>query len=145
MMPAAPTDFFQFMQQQAQAGRPVTAKHTLRGAAAWQVRRLDALLTLGAASTIVYLACRGPYCSTCRSWYRIVRAGPDSAGQASQIAEAAGMPVKETSAAGRYRLSHCMGGCGPSRLELAGEGGADQSYYRLAFGRWARASCAVIG
>ena len=50
--------------------------HSLHGAAAWASWALDGLLMLLATSTIIYLACRAPYCSVCRSWYRTTRAGP---------------------------------------------------------------------
>ena len=35
------------------------------------------------------------------------------------MAEAASLPIEEPLGAAHYRLSHCVGGCGPSRLELA--------------------------
>jgi hypothetical protein len=119
MMPQTSTDFPRFMQRQAARGRPVTAKHELRGAAAWASWAADGLLVLLAALTIVCLACRAPYCSRCRSWYRTTRAGRLDAGMAGRLAEAAALPLAEPPGAAQYRLSHCSSGCGPSRLQLA--------------------------
>ena len=118
-MTDASIDFARFMQRQAALGRPVTAEYTLRGAAAWASWALDGLLMLLATGTIIYLACRAPYCSVCRSWYRTIRAGPLAAESARRMAEAASLPLEEPFGAGHYRLSHCVGGCGPCRLELA--------------------------
>lgn len=128
MSPDEPIDFAQFMQMQAAIGRPVTSHFPpLRGAAAWASWFTDGLLTLIAAVTIVCVACRTPYCSTCRAWYRTIRAGPLSAERACKLAGAVAArqgiaavpPPLEPGGEARYRLSHCMGGCGPSRLELA--------------------------
>ena len=119
MMPGAATDLRSFMQRQAALGRPVTAEFALRGAATWASWALDGLLVLVAALTIVCLACRVPYCHLCRSWYRTTRAGPLAAETARQIAAAASLPIEEPLGGAQYRLSHCVGGCGPTRLELA--------------------------
>jgi hypothetical protein len=119
-MPDAATDFSRFMQRQAVLGRPVTAEYRLRGAAAWASWAIDGLLTLLAAGTVVYLACRAPYCSVCRSWYRTTRAGPLPADRARRLAEAAALSIEGPLGSAQYRLSHCVGGCGPGRLELAG-------------------------
>lgn len=118
-MPDATTDFARFMQRQADRGRPVTAEFALRGAAAWVSWGLDGLLMLLATLTIVYLACKTPYCSLCRSWYRTTRTGPLTADRAWRLAEAASLPIEEPLETARYRLSHCASGCGPNRLELA--------------------------
>ena len=127
MKPDASADLARFMQRQAAGGRPITAEFRLRGAAAWASWALDGLLVLLAAMTIVYLACRAPYCSVCRSWYRTTRAGPLTAEMSRQMAAAAALPVEEPPAEeppgdAQYRLSHCVGGCGPGRLELAWNG-----------------------
>jgi hypothetical protein len=119
MMPGAATDFGRYMQRQAAGGRAVTAEFKLRGAAAWASWVVDGLLMLIAALAIVYLACRAPYCSVCRSWYRTTRAGPLAADTAQRMAEAASLVIAEPLDAAQYRLSHCVSGCGPSRLELA--------------------------
>ena len=120
--------FSWFMHRQATLGRPVTANFKLRGAAAWASWAADGLLLLLAASAIVHLAYRTPYCSLCRSWYRTTRAGPVTAETARRLAEAAGLPIGEPPAgtvypwSAQYRLSHCVSGCGPCRLELAASG-----------------------
>jgi hypothetical protein len=118
MRPEEAIDFAAYMQRQATIGRPVTAELSLRGAAAWASWTADGLLTLMAAATIIYLVCRGPYCSKCRTWYRTIRGGQLAADEAKEIAAAASLPLEETAGGFRYRLRQCMGGCGPSRLEM---------------------------
>ena len=124
--PDAAGDFAGFMHRQAALGRSVTAapkpggaEFTLRGAAAWASWAIDGLLVLLSTATIIYFACRTPYCSLCRSWYRTTRTGPLAAETARRVAEAAALASEELTGAARYRLSHCASGCGPSRLELA--------------------------
>jgi hypothetical protein len=121
---AASPDFARFMQHQAAKGRPMIKEYTLRGAAAWASWAIDALLVLFAASTIIHLACRAPYCSVCRSWYRTTRAGPLAADRVWQIAETVSLPIGEPLGTAQYRLSHCVRGCGLNRLELACRGQA---------------------
>ena len=121
---AVSPDFARFTQHQAAEGRRVTAEFALRGAAAWTSWSLDGLLVLLATVTIIYLACRAPYCSVCRSWYRTTRAGPLAADRARQMAEAVSLPIVKSLETAQYRLSHCVSGCGPSRLELAYRGQA---------------------
>lgn len=122
MLPDQATDFAGFMQRQAALGRPVTAEFKLRGPAAWTSWAVDGLLILLGTLIITYLACRVPYCSVCRTWYRTTRAGPLSAEMVRRIAAAASLPIGEPPGAGQYRLSHCVGGCGPGRLELVSSG-----------------------
>ena len=119
MMPDATTDFARFMQRQADRGRPVTAEFTIRGVAVWASWALDGLLMLLATLTIIYLTCKAPYCSLCRSWYRTTRTGPLVVDRARRLAEAASLPIVEPFDTAQYRLSHCASGCGPNRLELA--------------------------
>jgi len=122
MMPDAATDFARFMQRQADRGRPVTAEFALRGATAWASWALDGLLMLLATLTIVYLACKAPYCRLCSSWYRTTRTGSLAADKARRLAEAVSLPAEEPIGLTQYRLSHCASGCGPYRLELAYRG-----------------------
>ena len=122
IMPAAAPSFIRFMEREAADGRHLTVAFKLHGAAAWASWALDGLLVLVATLTIVGLACRVPYCSLCRTWYRTTRAGPLEAEAARRVAEAASLPAEELLGAARYRLSHCRGGCGPARLELAANG-----------------------
>ncbi len=131
MRPDGSPNFARFMQRQATEGRPMnagfngwftTGEYRLRGMAAWASWGVDGLLMLAATSTVVYLASRRPYCSVCRSWYRTTRAGPLAADRARQMAKAALLPVEDPLRGGQYRLSHCVSGCGPCRLELACRG-----------------------
>jgi hypothetical protein len=119
MLPEVPTSFARFMQRQATLGRPVTSEFTFRGGAVWASWALDGLLMLFATLTVIYIACRAPYCCNCRSWYRTTRAGPLDAEQVRHMVDAASLPIDEPFGQVQYRIAHCVGGCGPSRLDLA--------------------------
>ena len=122
MMPEESLDFARFMRRQAALGRPITTEFRLGGTAAWASWALDGLLVLLATLAIICLACRAPYCSVCRSWYRTTRAGPLNAEMARRMAAAASLPGVDPPGEAQYRFSHCVGGCGPGRLELAWSG-----------------------
>ena len=51
-----------------------------------------------ATSAIIFLACRTPYCSVCRSWYRTTRAGPLAADKARRVPPQRGCPARNRSA-----------------------------------------------
>jgi hypothetical protein len=118
MMPTAPS-FADYMLWQAREGRAITAKYSLRGAAAWASWALDSMLLIAAAVAMVYASSRSPYCSACRSWYRPVRTGQVKGETAARLADAAAVKIDWPSTTARYRLSHCASGCGPARLQLA--------------------------
>ena len=145
--PDTSTDFTRFMRRQAARGRPVTAEFNAsrrgRLGKLGTGRPADAPATL----TIVYLACRAPYCCVCRSWYRTTRAGPLDADTAGRLAEAAVAAHRGTT---RRRPAIAFpiasSGCGPGRLELACRRPAeDQGRGSMALGRPARASGAGAG
>ena len=117
-------DFARFMQHQAAEGRRVTAEFALRGAAAWTSWSLDGLLMLLATVDYYFLACRSPYRRVCRSWYRTTRAGPVAAAGHGRWPKRRHCRSWSRLASAEYRLSHCVSGCGPSRLELACRGQA---------------------
>ena len=128
MLPAASSNFVAFMKRQAALGRRVTAgfknraEFDLRGAAAWASWAVDGLLVLFPVCLVVYAACQSPYCHVCRSWYRTTRAGRLTSEAVQRMAAAAVLPPDKVCGPARYRLSHCLSGCGATRLELACDG-----------------------
>jgi hypothetical protein len=121
-IPQAPTGFFDYLQGQAAAGRPIVGNYVARGAVAWLSWVVDALLVLAAALAMVIPAIRQPYCNQCGSWYRTIRGGRIDVGTGQRVAALAGLAAPEKPLAARYRLASCMGGCSPTRLELSWEG-----------------------
>ncbi len=123
-LPAAPPQgFADYLRQQADAGRPVTAKWSVRGWRAWLSWAVDGLLVVAAALAMAIPAARLPYCNTCRTWYRTMRAGRTPLAAARKMARLAAAAIDAPVKRVRYRLSCCQGGCGPTRLELFWESG----------------------
>ena len=115
---APPSSFVDYMRQQAEHGRPLTRRHVLTGWAAWLSWSVDGLLTLAAALGMVLPAMWQPYCNTCRSWYRTIRAGRVPLAVAQRLADVASATIANPAPWIRYRLACCQGGCSPTRLEL---------------------------
>ena len=93
-----------------------------RGWAAWLSWAIDAALVVAAAVVVTLPALRVPYCNRCGSWFRTIRSGRIDAPAAQQLAAAVGVEEIEYARSHRYRLSTCLGGCGPTQLELSWEG-----------------------
>jgi hypothetical protein len=120
LLAAPPESFGDYLRRQADRGRPLSVRWTLRGWAAWLSWGVDGLLVIAAALAMVIPATRLPYCNACRSWYRTIRAGrtpPAAAAQLARLADPAAA-IDAPARGVRYRLSSCQGGCGPTRLEL---------------------------
>jgi hypothetical protein len=116
--------FAEFMRRQASRGRTLADGYVARGWLAWLSWAVDGLLLLGATLAIVVPAARLPYCDRCRSWYRVTRSGRIEVPAARRLAEVAGMATAAGTAASaataaRYRLHNCLGGCGPTQLQLS--------------------------
>jgi len=114
-----PANVFEFLREDAAAGRPLPGGYVARGWGAWASWAVDGLLVLATTLAMVIPAGRQPYCNRCRSWYRVNRSGRidvPTAGRLAQIAEVA--PAEQPTAA-RYRLLNCNGGCGPTGFELS--------------------------
>ena len=114
--------FGEFLQQQADRGRPLGGELVARGWLAWTSWAVDGLLVLLAAMVTLAPALRQPYCNRCRSWYRTVRAGRVNVPAARQMAQYTGLPAMDQPKRARYRLACCHSGCGLTRLELSWEG-----------------------
>jgi hypothetical protein len=147
MVPPAAKSFSGYMQRQAARGRPVSfygfPERSLRGAAAWASWAIDGLLVLISTVAIVYLFSRSPYCSDCRSWYRIVRQGRLRGEAAARLAETGTLRISYPIAAARYRLSHCASGCGPARLEMTWDDPERRAAHGEAWLDAARRECVV--
>jgi hypothetical protein len=113
--------FGEFLQQQADRGRPLLGDLVVHGTLAWVTWAVDGLLVLAAALVMLGPVIRQPYCNRCRSWYRTIRAGRVDVSTAQQIAEVTSLPVADRPKRARYRLACCNAGCGQTRLELSWE------------------------
>ena len=113
-------DFDEYMHQRAERGFPLWG-YTAQGRLAWLAWAVDGLLVLGATLAVVVPAVRLPYCSRCRSWYRVIRSGRIDVESGRALAEAAGLAVPNRGTAARYRLLGCNGGCRPGGLDLSWE------------------------
>jgi hypothetical protein len=118
--------FAQYLDSQAQRGRPLVRGYVARGWVAWLSWAADAMLVVAAAVAMTVLALRAPYCNRCRSWYRTIRNGKVDVSTARRLAELVRVEDIGNPRSFRYRLSACHGGCGPTRCELSWEeaGGA---------------------
>ncbi len=118
--------FAQYLDAQAQRGRPLVQGYVAKGWVAWLSWAVDALLVVAAAAAVTRPALRAPYCNRCRTWYRAVRSGRMDLSMARRLAELVRVEEVGESRSFRYRLSACQRGCGPTRCELSWEepGGA---------------------
>jgi hypothetical protein len=135
-----PMDFRAFMTWSAERGLPIGG-YTARGGWAWLVWSIDGLLVLLPATALAIATARLPYCDRCRHWYRTVRSGRIDSRAAKELcalAETGAESVSGTSDVsespevwGRYRLTACEGGCGPTGLILSGEDSAGRDFWRI--------------
>jgi hypothetical protein len=128
----APPGFLEDLKQRAERGWHVRS-HLVQGWEAWAMWDIDALLVLMAALAMAVPAARQPYCDGCRSWYRTVRSGRIGAAVAKRLAELAAMEIGTPARSGRFRLSSCHGGCGPTRLELSWEEADGRTFLNVAW------------
>ncbi len=117
---AAPS-FGRYMEAQAARGRPLLFDYVAQGWLAWLSWAVDALLVVAAALAVVMPALRVPYCDRCRTWYRTIRSGRIDPLTAQRLAALVGVEEIGRPRSHRYRLSNCLGGCAPTRLELSWE------------------------
>ncbi len=116
--PAPPENLLAFLRHEAQRGRQIGSWRA-SGSAVWASWAIDALLTLGAATGLVVLGLRGPYCNRCRSWYRVTRGNRIDAETARQLGRAAGISVVDEGTVAWCRFRCCNGGCGPTCFVLS--------------------------
>jgi hypothetical protein len=128
-----PDSFLQYMQEQADLGRPLVADYTAKGAWAWASWAIDGLLVLAATIAVMIPAMRQPYCDRCRTWYRTIRSGRIPPCTAVGLAELVHAELGEQVKSARCRLSNCTGGCGPTRLELSWEEPNGQTFLTTAW------------
>jgi hypothetical protein len=114
--------FVEYLDRQAEAGRPLVGGYTATGAGAWLSWAADAVLMLAATLIVVLPAVKQPYCPKCRTWFRAVRSDRLDEATGRRIAQVAGLDVPPSSAMVRCRLFNCMGGCGPTGVELDWQG-----------------------
>jgi hypothetical protein len=120
--------FSEFIQGQADRGRPLVGEFRAQGWAAWLSWAIDAMLVVAGAAAVIIPSTRVPYCNRCGTWYRTIRLGKIDLPTARRLAELLDVEELEPIRSPRYRLSSCQGGCGPTRCELSWEepgGGID--------------------
>ena len=113
--------FGEYMDAQANRGRPLPGGVTARGGVAWLTWAIDAILVIAGAVVVLIPAVRVPYCNRCGTWYRTVRGGKIDLETAQKLANQIGVEPIGHPRSARYRLSACHGGCGPTRCELSWE------------------------
>jgi hypothetical protein len=113
--------FGNYMETQAERGRPLPWGLTAQGFWAWLSWAVDAMLVVVGAVAVMIPAMRVPYCNQCRTWYRTVRGGKIDASTGLRLAESLGADEIGAIRSPRYHLSTCQGGCGPTRCELSWE------------------------
>jgi hypothetical protein len=145
LAPQPPENLFQYLQEEAERGRPLfhnvtvhgggvfkskeNAKDgqplvrdiTARGPWAWASWALDGLLVLAAASLVVVPVLKQPYCNSCHSWYRVVRAGAVTPEAERAICAACNCSDEVPSSATRFALLSCQNSCGPDAIDFFDE------------------------
>lgn len=118
-----PDGLWDYLVWKSQRGRkishlPVSGVWTMSAAWTWASWALDAVLLLGATTLLVGSAARLPYCRQCGSWFRTIRRGnlPEEAGRVLADLIDAEMPADARGV--KFRMSACLGGCGPTGLTL---------------------------
>jgi hypothetical protein len=135
-----PANFPEFMAWSAERGLPLGG-YTARGGGAWLVWSIDGLLVLLPTVVLAGATAMLPYCNGCGRWYRTVRSGridSRTAKELSSLVDAGLESISESSevsrtseAWGRYRLTACEGGCGPTGFILSGEDSAGRDFWRI--------------
>lgn len=119
---------WEYLCKAAAVGRPIGGSLVAQGWLAWLSWGVDALLVLAAALAVVIPTMRLPFCNRCARWYRTVRNGRIEPATAQRLAELADTEPPERPKSARYRLSSCVGGCGPTRFELSWEVAEAETY-----------------
>lgn len=118
--PKPPASLADYLQAQARIGRDMNISgYVARGWVAWLSWAVDGLLVLAAALAMVVPAVRMPFCSRCRTWYRVIRSGRIDARTAGRLAELAEVRPGGQPTSARYRLLNCHAACGPTGFQLS--------------------------
>jgi hypothetical protein len=115
---SAPANFADYLQREAKRGRTIFGDLHAKDAWVWVTWAADGLLLGAAALAVVILALRLPYCDHCRTWYRVTRIGRLKPATGALVGAAAAIAMPEKVHSLRYRLLNCLGGCGPTGLDL---------------------------
>ena len=128
-----PANFWEYMRQQADRGRPLTLGYIARGWIVWLSWIIDGLLVLGGTAAVLIPTMLLPFCSRCQTWYRAVRSAHIPASAIKQIGQIAGVDPLEHLKAGRCRLICCHSGCGPTGCEMYWEDTSGETYFARAW------------
>jgi hypothetical protein len=118
---APPGSFFEYMKQQADEGRPILPAYSLHDGYAWLLWIVEALVLTAGALIVVVPALLLPFCRRCHSWYRTIRGVRCPPAVLGRLAAELHVEIPPRLRSGRCRLQACLGGCGPTRCELAWE------------------------
>ena len=116
-----------YLQRQADEGRPLLGRYVARGAVAWTSWIADGLLVAAAALLVVLPAARQPYCDRCRSWFRTTRRGRIDAESARRLDGFLQIEFPDEVELIDYRIVSCSAGCDPTGFEASWVGESGQS------------------
>jgi hypothetical protein len=125
-----PAAFHEFMPWSAERGLRI-GDYTARGALAWLVWSVDGVLVLLPAMILAIATAWLPFCNHCGRWYRTVRSGKLDPLATTELCALIPSGWEGDLANGRYRLTACCGGCGPTGLILFGEDGEGRDQRRV--------------
>ena len=112
-----PQGFPAFLVWRSEEGRLLLG-HAVRGGWVWLSWGFDAILVLLPVMLLVGSAARLPFCRRCGSWFRTVRGGklPMPAGR--ELAVLIDATISADARAIKFRMTACLGGCGPTGLAV---------------------------
>jgi hypothetical protein len=128
-IPSPPSNFFEYMQLQAAQERPIFPAYSVHGGFAWLLWGVEALALTAATFVVMVPALFLPFCRRCHSWYRTYRSARFPPPLLGRLAVELKLEIPPRLRSGRCRLQACLGGCGPTRCELAWEGFEGQTSF----------------
>ena len=124
-----PESFLEYMQDQANRGRPLLLDYRARGWIAWLSWVIDGLLVLSGTMAVVIPAMFLPFCGRCQTWHRAIRSAHITASAIKYIGNILGVEPVEHLKSGRCRLICCHSGCGPTGCELYWEDKSGDTFF----------------
>ena len=124
-----PSNFADFIRQQADRGRPLLFGLIGRGWIAWLSWAIDGLLVLAGAAAVLIPAMLLPYCRQCQTWHRAIRGAKITGSAVTEIGRIVDVDLVENIKSGHCRLISCHRGCGPTGCELYWESTDGDTYF----------------
>jgi hypothetical protein len=132
-LPTPPRNFFEYMRQSADEGREIFSAYSLHEGYVWLLWIVEAAVLTGGALIVVIPALLLPFCRRCHSWYRTIRSVRCPPVVVGRLAGELHVEIPARLRSGRCRLLACLGGCGPTRCELAWEDHEGQASFARAW------------